>query len=113
MKSKFFLKILFLSAVLLSCKTKEKESSTNVTSMTPLIEVAQKKFPGITQTDLNEGESILKNDCSGCHGSPKIKSRDEEGWKKVVDWMAPKAKLNDNQKQKLLQFVLSAREQKK
>ena len=108
--SKFFILAVALYFVY-SCKVKPKDSSKSSEPSLPLLEVAQKKFPGITQADLDEGQSIFNNDCSKCHGTPKIKSRGEEGWKKVVDWMAPKASLNDLQKKKLLEFVLSSREQ--
>ncbi|MFN6038302.1 MAG: c-type cytochrome [Bacteroidota bacterium] len=107
---KFFILSALLSFVF-SCKVKQNESSKITEPALPLLEVAQKKFPGISQADLDEGQNIFNNDCSKCHGVPKIKSRGEEGWKKVVDWMAPKAKLNDSQKKKLLEFVLSSREQ--
>ena len=114
MKSKLYLFTAVIFLVLFSCKVKQKDAPASSSVMLPLINVAQNKFPGITQADLDEGQNIFSNDCARCHDAPKINSRrSEAGWKKVIDWMAPKAKLNEIQTKKLMQFVLSSYEQQK
>jgi mono/diheme cytochrome c family protein len=97
-----------------ACKSKEKPvaSTTPVTTTTPapsLLSVAEKKFPGITQADLDEGQKIFTGECRKCHGEKKIATRDETKWKEIMDRMAPKAKLDDKQKEKVLRYVLSQR----
>lgn len=111
MKNRLLISLLLTVVILVSCKLKPKSEGKESVTSVPLIEIAQKKFPGITQENLSEGESIFTNDCSSCHGIPKIKSRNEIEWIKVIDWMAPKAKLDDAKKKKLLEFVLSSRAQ--
>lgn len=115
MKKTFFILALIAGTIsFVACKTsKDKGGSTTTTtpaaSTETLISVAQKKYPSITQADLDEGKKIFTVDCVKCHGEKKITSRDEKRWGEIMDWMAPKAKLNDAQKTKVLQYVLSQR----
>ncbi|MBC7864091.1 MAG: hypothetical protein IAF38_14035 [Bacteroidia bacterium] len=112
MKIKNFMVLgIALSIVAVACKTKQKTTTTTetVAPTQSLLEVATVKYPGISQTDLDEGKKIFTVDCVKCHGAKKIASRDETNWIKIIDWMAPKAKLTTDQKTKVLQYVLSQR----
>jgi uncharacterized protein YcfL len=107
---------LLASLIIVSCKSKQTNAEKNTTTKIEtgvtadnLLEVATLKFPGITQNDLEEGRTIFNTACVSCHSYEKPTSRTEEKWVHILDEMAPKAKLDANQKKKVLEYVLSTR----
>jgi len=105
--------LILLSAVLLmNCKTK-KEAGKEANTFMPTekeLTVAQKSWPNTTLEELKEGNTIYRNDCSTCHKNFEVTRFGEAKWKKMIDIMAPKAKLTTEQKEKLTKFLLSYRE---
>lgn len=67
----------------------------------------QKQFPEASMGKLQEGYSIYKGACTGCHGTKNIYRFSSTEWKKIMDKMAPKAKLNGLQKDAVYQYVLA------
>ena len=74
-----------------------------------------KKFPGITLSDLAEGQMLFKTNCSQCHPLKNPTSRDEAQWRKVVPKMAAKAERKANKKkidgitqEKILKYLITA-----
>jgi hypothetical protein len=67
----------------------------------------QKQFPDASMGKLQEGYSIYKGACTGCHGTKNIYRFSVAEWKKIMDKMAPKAKLNGLQKDAVYQYVLA------
>ena len=103
----------FVLSVLVNCKStkpiKEEKPTTAVNEVNPeLMAAAEKRFPGIKVSDITEGQRFYYSKCGNCHSLPEITSEKEEKWPKIMDWMAPKANMDDTQKQKTLQYVLSA-----
>ena len=47
--------------------------------------------------NLAQGKVVFENNCGKCHGLPALEKYDDEKWKSIVDWMAPKAKLTSQQ----------------
>jgi hypothetical protein len=104
---------IFAIISLVSCKTsktvKNDKPSATVNEVNPeLMAAAEKRFPGIKASDITEGQRFYYSKCGNCHSLPEITSEKEEKWPKIMDWMAPKANMDDTQKQKTLQYVLSA-----
>jgi len=100
-------------ASLVNCKTtkqvKEEKPLAAVSEVNPeLMAAAEKRFPGIKARDITEGQRLYYSKCGNCHSTPDITSEKAEKWPKIMDWMAPKANMDDTQKQKTLQYVLSA-----
>jgi cytochrome c5 len=115
MKKIIALSCLALITLAVACKTKKSETASAVAPKNEIVsatlyDVAKKKYPAITQADLDEGEKLYSTDCVRCHSAKAIDSRDEAQWTNAVNKMAPKAKLNEIQKIKVLQYVLSLRE---
>lgn len=53
----------------------------------------------------SEGKTIFMEKCGRCHKYRLPETRTADKWTKVIDKMAPKAKLNDDQKEAVLAFV--------
>ena len=73
-----------------------------------------KKFPGLTLTELTEGQNLFKAKCSQCHGLKNPTSRSEEQWRKVVPKMAGKAaskankeKIDAAAQEKILKYLIT------
>jgi mono/diheme cytochrome c family protein len=43
-----------------------------------------------TNENLAQGKVLFENNCGKCHDLPSVTSFNDEKWKSVVDWMAPK-----------------------
>ena len=100
-------------ASLVNCKTtkqvKEEKPVAALSEVNPeLMAAAEKRFPGIKASDITEGQRFYYSKCGNCHSLPEITSEKAEKWPKIMDWMAPKANMDEIQKQKTLQYVLSA-----
>jgi len=72
--------------------------------------IAQKTNPLITLNDLKAGQAIFINQCTECHKAYTITKFSEKKWKHEIDDMSPKAKLTDEQKATLSNYILSYRE---
>lgn len=115
-------KIILISAVVLAACTSTKKSgetakanetvapSAMVALSPDLAKAAEKRYPGIAQSDIAEGQKLYTGKCGNCHGLPAANARTEEKWPKTIDWMAPKAHLDEVQKDKVLKYVLCARD---
>ncbi|MBL7812446.1 MAG: hypothetical protein JNL57_09515 [Bacteroidetes bacterium] len=119
MKKAYIILSLGLSMTLFfHCGVKKKQASAGkdtksmpVTgpSMTQA-EIAQKRWPGTTQAQLDNGNTIYHTDCKKCHDVPAETKFGEEKWGQILDAMAPKAKLTEPQKSDLKLYILSQRE---
>lgn len=68
----------------------------------------QKEYPFETLTKLNEGyELYAKTTCLGCHNPKSIYKRDIASWKGIIDDMAARAKLTEQQKDAVYKYVLA------
>ena len=99
-------KILYLYAIVLF-------SACSVTLLAPAQADADRgadKFPGLTLADLQQGKALYEANCGKCHGLKKPESRDEAGWREIMPPMAKKAKINDQEQQLILQYVVTMSE---
>jgi cytochrome c5 len=113
MKKTFLISLTVIVLItLVNCKSiksvKEEKPVAVVNEVNPvLMAAAEKRFPGIKAADITEGQRLYYGRCGNCHSTPEITSESEQKWPKIMDWMAPKANMDDVQKQKTLQYVLS------
>jgi hypothetical protein len=63
------------------------------------------KVETATLAELQQGRDLFVKSCDKCHKLPKIDSRNNESWKKVIGFMAPKAKLNNDQAELIYKYV--------
>lgn len=47
--------------------------------------------------NMAQGKVLFENNCGKCHDLPTVEEYNDEKWKAIVDWMAPKAKLTPQQ----------------
>lgn len=115
--------ILTLAVVGLTfCKAKKSAdtASTTTTTTTPVVaentiskslqDAAEVRYPGIALVDLQEGQKLYNGKCGKCHDLPAVAAYTEERWPKLMAWMAPKANMDDAQREKTLKYVLAARD---
>jgi cytochrome c5 len=89
----------------------ECKAGKNASKKNPgLLKVAQKRWPSITQHDLDSGQVIFTTKCTKCHPAKGIPDRTEAQWQTSIDHMAPKAKLTPEQKEILTHYIFAARE---
>lgn len=79
---------LFLVGLLTSCTYQGKPGG----------KLAQQKM-------LEEGKTIFENSCHRCHALPEPKDFNDEQWVGLVKAMAPKAKLSQEQADKVYFYV--------
>lgn len=51
-----------------------------------------------TTENIAQGKTIYENNCAKCHALPTPTAFSDEKWVGVMNWMAPKAKITDEQK---------------
>ncbi len=68
----------------------------------------QKRFKDMTLEVLNEGYHLYTEEtCTKCHTPYNIYKRTEVEWKDILNIMAEKAKINDDQKNAVYKYVLA------
>jgi len=58
-------------------------------------------------SQLQQGHELYASNCGKCHKLPKIDNRTNESWKKVIGFMAPKAKLNTDQADLIYKYIVN------
>lgn len=91
---------------------KKEESSTTLANANPIKEVPTyiKKQDSITIEKkkiilLAEGKETFGLKCGKCHEAYEPKSFSAAKWEKLVDWMAPRAKIEAHEKEAILAYV--------
>ena len=88
-----YMKRIFLFSVLatgiVACTSQKTNKGT--TTQTPI------QVTTSANENMAQGKVLYENNCGKCHGLPAIEKFNDEKWKSVVDWMAPKAKLTTQQ----------------
>lgn len=68
----------------------------------------QFKYPGVTMDQLKQGHQLYTvGACTRCHGALNIYVHDETQWKDIIDRMAIKANISEEEKQAVHKYVLS------
>jgi cytochrome c551/c552 len=118
--------------IIAACSTSKKSTSsdaapaptttTNTTSPSPFflatpgtyapgneeLTAIQKRYSDITLDKLREGHAIYTTGaCTRCHASLSIYNYGEEKWKEIIDVMAFKANISDEEKDAVYKYVLS------
>jgi len=69
--------------------------------------VAAERWPGTTRADLDRGRDLYVNRCSSCHALIEPQRFGPEKWEEMVGEMAHRAKLRDEDKVKVLHYLVS------
>jgi len=65
------------------------------------------KVEKATLAELQQGHDLFQNNCGKCHKIPKPGSRTNPQWKKVLEKMVPKAKLNNEQSYLIYRYLVN------
>ncbi len=68
-------------------------------------------WPGVTPERLAAGHDLFLARCNSCHDYPDLTAIPEENVPRIVERMAHKARLNPDQQDEVLKFVLASRSQ--
>jgi len=86
----------FTAVLLASCTPKA------TTAVTPAAAVS-------TAEQIAQGKTIFENSCGRCHKLPDPTSRTSVQWVGIMNSMAPKAKLTDEQHQWVYDYIVSVK----
>jgi hypothetical protein len=67
----------------------------------------QQNYPHVTLATLEKGYSIFTGACTNCHQPYSIHQFSEKEWIEIMEYMAPQAALNPQEKASVLAYVLS------
>lgn len=81
--------LVFIGILALSCSKKVTAPAAEST-----VAVAKIELP----TEIAAGKTLFESSCAKCHKLFPVTKHDKEGWAKTLDRMAPKAKITDEQK---------------
>jgi len=94
---------LVLSLALVSCDTR-------IPVVTPeFVAHAQRQDPSVSTASLEHARSLYVKRCGSCHALSDPQAYDEPQWRHWMQRMAPKARLDAEQSQAVLGFILAAR----
>jgi cytochrome c5 len=63
----------------------------------------------ITAEYLAQGKIIFDNSCKKCHDLPNPTDHSAQDWVKIMNSMAPKAKLSDEQHRMVYDYIISVK----
>ena len=112
--------IAILSIALYSCAKKITNTSTKTVAENPIKPVESPKQAveapkdvAVQSNDLKKepaevvtGKLVFESNCGRCHELKMPPTYNAEKWVKIIDWMAPKAKLDATQKENVLAYVI-------
>lgn len=58
---------------------------------------------------LAAGKTIFENSCARCHALPEPTAHSAQDWVGIMNWMAPKAKLTDEQHALVYDYIVSVK----
>ena len=119
MKTFIFSSLLVATFIIAACHSTKKTTTTASTA--PAVKpsngvfapgdeqltAVKTKYPDATLAALTEGHGLYVGTCTNCHGTKSIYRISEEKWPSIIDDMAHKAKLTNDQKDALSKFVFS------
>ena len=130
MKTTHTIVIVMLAGIIAACSTSKKNTTvvapvaSEQASVTPLaiakpangvyapgaeeLTAIQTKHKEVTMEKLKEGYTLYaEGACVRCHGTKNIYSFNEEQWKYIIDDMAIKSRISDEQKDAVYKYVLA------
>jgi cytochrome c5 len=87
-----------LATIIYSCASKSVVATTEVKK-------EEVKFATVLTPELAEGKSLYENNCGKCHDLYKASDFNAEQWKPIVLRMAPKARLDEKEGQKIYNYL--------
>ena len=64
---------------------------------------------GVSTESLEAGRAVLATRCVSCHGLEPIAKYSENDWRRIVEGMGPRARLDAREERDLLAYLIAAR----
>lgn len=80
--------------------------SPKTTEIIEVVEVEESVPDAFPSAEVAEGSQLYNDNCGKCHKFKVMSDYTQEQWKVIVPEMAEKAKLDETQENKILQYVL-------
>jgi len=116
MKKSTALAFLYVTGLIISAcspKTTASVATTSVVSTTDVtsaqVDAAKVRFPDATIDALKKGHDLYYGTCTNCHGAKKITSFSAEELPGIINHMAKKAKISDEEKDAVLKYVIGVK----
>jgi cytochrome c5 len=93
--------LLMISFVVFSCSHKTTPSATNVKAEVK----AREESATVSNAQFVEGKALSLTYCTKCHAEKNPSRGNMTQWDKWLDKMAPKAKITDEQKMKIRDYI--------
>jgi hypothetical protein len=106
----YFIAIVCFSFSLLQCTSKKVTKVAPKPVPAAVLAIAQRRWPSVTQQDLDRGQLIYTTRCARCHPAKRISRRSEKRWQGSINRMTRCTKLTPEEKIILTQYVFAARE---
>jgi len=74
-----------------------------------MTEYAIRRWTGSTEATLKHGRELIQERCQECHHRPGPEMAQAAQWPDVLKTMALRAKLNDHEREAIVQYVLAAK----
>lgn len=107
---------MFVMALFFACHSYKKGQTmaTNATNGVPVptqvqLGAIQPKYKNVTMEVLTSGHALYIGTCTKCHGAEPITKYAEGEWMKIIDRMARKAKLSEDEKDQVTKYVMSVK----
>jgi mono/diheme cytochrome c family protein len=100
MKQIKLIAIAFMLVGAFACTTTKKAAPVDNT-------VKEAAPPTPSMAELQQGHDLFVSNCGKCHKLPDPASRPADSWKKVMDVMAPKAKLDATQADLVYKYIVT------
>ncbi len=71
------------------------------------VERVNKKFPGITLSELNDGKIKFEQNCGSCHSLSKSFHESESEIRKIMPEMAQKANVDSKTEELILKYLVT------
>ena len=91
--------ISFLLVGAIACSSTKKSASADKNAI-------KTEQPALS-AELQQGHDLFTSNCGKCHKLPDPASLNTEGWRKMVDVMAPKAKLDQTQADLIYKYLVN------
>lgn len=78
-----------------------------VMSCSPKTTASQQKT--LSAEYLSQGKTVFENSCGKCHDLPSPTAHNAQEWVGIMNWMAPKARLNEEQQKMVYDYVVSVK----
>ena len=97
--------------VTVACKSKKAVTTTSPSEIITdaQLTAVKSRFPDATKEQLIKGHSIYTEACTKCHGEKNVTAYTEPKLLEIVDVMAKKANISDEEKQALIRFAVGVR----